>query len=418
MNKTVLLIFTGILAARSPLVTRIDLNGHKVTKEYIIRREIQHPTGEPLDSSLAVEDRNRIDNLGIFAEVKWKVVPVADGTAIIEYSVTESWPRIIPFPYPDYDEERGWSYGLALIVRNFQGRNQILMLGGQTGARDLYGVFFNDPWITGDHVSLNSSAGKAYLSHPFLYYDIATTSLEMNVGRYFGYQHKTSLGFELEKKSFYGNSDTLSFSYIAPQGSYIYDTRDIYLEPTKGLRMNQILYTQFDFSGGSNRAFWTHSYSLYKSLTSGPRRLVLGMNLKSRITLGDIQDVYAVYIGSSNTVRGWQPADRSVYLDGSQAYRFGHHWAVSTLELRQTIIPKFVSRWDTEFGLTVVGFFDIGYAKDSLSDLLNQSPMLGTGAGLRINWPWIRLLRIDFGWGYKNGRQADNYIHISSGQKF
>lgn len=417
-NLGIILFLTGLLVGQSPTISRIAVIGHKVTKEYIIRREIQHPIGAPLDSSLAVEDRNRIENLGIFAAVEWKIVPEMDGTARIEYSVTESWPRIIPIPYPDYDEERGWSYGLALIVRNFQGRNQNLMLGGQTGARDLYGVFFSDPWITGDHISLNSSIGKAYVSHSFLQYNIATTTLEMNMGSYFGYQHKLSLGFELEKTSYLGTSDTLNFSYIAPQAQYIYDTRDIYLEPTKGVRISQNIYTMFDFSGGSNRTFWTHSYSIYHSLIGGPRRLVMGFNTKSRISVGDKRDVYSVYIGSNNTVRGWTPPNRTVYAAGTQKYRFGHHWVVSSLELRQTIIPKFVTRWETEFGLTAIAFLDFGFAGQSLSGLLKQSPMLGTGVGLRINWPWVRMFRIDAGWGFKDGLQVDNYLHISAGQKF
>jgi len=51
--------------------------------DYIIAREIQHPVDTPLDSALAQEDRNRLDNLGIFSEVTWRVVPLEDKTGIL-----------------------------------------------------------------------------------------------------------------------------------------------------------------------------------------------------------------------------------------------------------------------------------------------------------------------------------------------
>lgn len=420
INKKILIISllaSGVFA-NTPHVSGIDITGYKVTKEFIIRREIQHPVDSPLDSALAAEDRNRIDNLGIFAGVEWRTKAQIDGSVRIEFSVTESWPRIVPTPYPDYDEKLGWSYGMLIVIRNFQGRNQNLVLGGQTGARDLYGVFFSDPWITGDHVSLSLNAGKAFYAHTYRYYDIAATSFKMKLGRYFGYKHKVSAGFELEKKSFLGISDTLNLTYFAPEFNYTYDTRDIYLSPTKGVRMNQNLFTMIDFGNGGNRAFWFQSYNLYHSLIGGPRNLVLALNASGRIAIGDSKEVYQVYIGTSSTIRGWRPATRNIFSSGEQHYRFGHHWFATSIELRQTVIPKFITRWKTEFGLAVVGFLDIGFASDGLSSLLDQSPMLGTGAGVRINWPWVGMFRLDYGLGYYGGEHIDSYLNFAVGQKF
>jgi outer membrane protein assembly factor BamA len=404
--------------AAIPIVSGIDIVGQKVTKEYIIRREVQHPLDVPLDSLIALEDRNRIDNLGIFAEVGWRTIPQLDGSVRVEYNVTESWPRIVPAPYPAYDEKLGWSYGMLVVIRNFQGRNQNLLAGGQIGAQDLYGVFFSDPWITGDHVSLSVNAGKAYFGHSYRYYDIESTSLRMIFGRYFGYNHKMSAGFELEKKSFLGVTDTLDLNYIAPEFNYTYDTRDVYLSPTKGVRMNQNLLTMFDFGSGGNRAFWTQSYSMYKALIGGARNLVLAINASGRFSIGDRKEVYQVYIGTSSTIRGWRPVTRTLFKNGEQPYRFGHHWVTSSFELRQILIPKFVTRWKTEFGLAVVGFVDVGFASDGLSSLFDDSAMLGTGAGVRVNWPWAGMFRLDYGLGIYGGEQIDRYLNFSVAQKF
>ena len=52
------------------IVSEIVHRGNTLTKDYIIQREIQHPLQVPLDSTIAIEDQNRLVNLGIFADVK------------------------------------------------------------------------------------------------------------------------------------------------------------------------------------------------------------------------------------------------------------------------------------------------------------------------------------------------------------
>ena len=55
----------------TPVVSKISVEGNQVTKEYIIRREIQHPLDVQLDSTIVIKDRDRIDNLAIFSSVLW-----------------------------------------------------------------------------------------------------------------------------------------------------------------------------------------------------------------------------------------------------------------------------------------------------------------------------------------------------------
>jgi hypothetical protein len=81
----------------SPIISDIVVEGYKITKEYIIRREIHHPVNAPYDSVLAVEDKNRIDNLGIFSTVEVMLLPDKEGAQILSYKVVESW-RIFPSP--------------------------------------------------------------------------------------------------------------------------------------------------------------------------------------------------------------------------------------------------------------------------------------------------------------------------------
>ena len=51
-----------IWAEQQPIVSAIEFKGHLITKDYIIKREIQHPIDVPLDSAVARMDRERIYN--------------------------------------------------------------------------------------------------------------------------------------------------------------------------------------------------------------------------------------------------------------------------------------------------------------------------------------------------------------------
>jgi outer membrane protein insertion porin family len=199
----------------APVVSKISVEGNIVTKEYIIRREIQHPPGAQLDSTIVSEDRNRLDNLGIFSSVVWDTISQKNGSVELVYRVLESW-RIWPAASPFYSEDKGWSLGGGLRILNFRGRDQSFTIGGAIGAIQVFGLLFSDPWIVGDHISLSMNLGKNLFVHPFLPYVQSTEAFEVNLGRWFGYRWKVQAGFELEHKQFIEESDTLSFTYIPP----------------------------------------------------------------------------------------------------------------------------------------------------------------------------------------------------------
>ena len=74
---------------KNPVISAIDIQGLQNTKRYIIEREIQHPLNIPIDSSLVEQDRNRLENLGIFSKVTWNELPLEDGTSILNFQVID-----------------------------------------------------------------------------------------------------------------------------------------------------------------------------------------------------------------------------------------------------------------------------------------------------------------------------------------
>jgi len=88
-----------------PIISSIEFYGNTKTMDFVIVREIQHSLNVPLDSIIAEADRDRLDNLGIFSEVSWRVVPLEDGTGILSFIITESIQKTPPAALPAYDEK-------------------------------------------------------------------------------------------------------------------------------------------------------------------------------------------------------------------------------------------------------------------------------------------------------------------------
>jgi len=323
MLKYILILFLPGLWAIAQTVSSIDIMGSQVTVDYVILREIQHPVHVQLDSALAEDDRERIENLGLFSTVEWEGIPLEDGTVKLRYHVIEST-RIFPILAPTYEEDTGWSIVFGGIVKNLRGRNESLVIGGLIGGIDAYGIEFNDPWIVGDHVSVGLQVGKHVSDHLFLPYERQTSSFELNVGRYFGYQRRVSIGFELEEKNFVNDSTTVKFKYFAPQGSITYDTRDIYTDPSKGIFIfHQVQFFKYLNIKGQS-VFWTQSYSAFYSPIKGKHKTTLGGNITINTTHGDrYKELFFFGMGGAYSIRGWKIEDRILYESGNQHYRFG-----------------------------------------------------------------------------------------------
>ena len=124
------------------------------------------------------------------------------------------------------------------------------------------------------------------------------------------------------------------------------------------------------------------------------------------------------YFGGQSTVRGWKLPDSSLYYSGLEDFRFGHESVFSSIEVRREIIPKYATPFKIEFGLVLVIFSDIGYIAKDFNDINYKKPISGTGLGIRIPFPIIDVLKLDYGWGYYNKSWNKGSLHFGVGQKF
>ena len=405
--------------AHNPIISIIEIRGNIKTHDYIIEREIVHPLDHPLDSAIVIEDRNRLDNLGLFSETTWQVVPLENGTAKLSYVVVESIHRIPPLVFPNYQEDTGWSLTGFGLINNFRGKNQTLAIGGSIGGLDTYGFTFTDPWMFGDHVSYSLNMGRTLFDHRFLDRKLDVNSIYINLGKWYGTKIKTSIGIEVETKKLFNDIDEDEFFYIGATGNLKYDTRDIYWNPGEGILFSQDIYHREGIEPQDWRIMlWSQSYSWYMKINQRGKKRVLAFNTTLKRKLGNKDDLWLDYFGNSSTIRGWSLPEPDLYYSFKESFRFGHESVLMSMELRQELIPKHATPLGIEFGLVAVIFSDMGLIADDWSALVNQLPMHGAGVGIRIPFPMVGVIRVDYGYGYRDGVWNSGSIHWGIGQKF
>lgn len=416
---TSLLSGTASTTDSSGVVKEIRIEGNRVTKEYVIRREIKHSVGAPFDSLTAVEDRNRIDNLEIFSEVTFTLVPNGDGSQTLVYQVAEAW-RVFPIPLVIYEEETGWSLGAAVMIKNFRGRDETVEAAvGGGGTR--FGAFrFSNPWIAGDHISVQAHLYLDSYDHPFLQFVYRERDGEVTFGRYFGYKWKLWITGSLEERrvDHYSSGKTpLRHRYFQSKIQLIYDTRDLYIDPSSGVMIYNELRPEIGLDSVSpHHTYWDSQMSVYGTVVPGRWRWVAGASLFFHKYFGRYIPYRTMMVGGAKSVRGWAVLDSAMYEE--EPYRAGLNEYHASFELRQTLIPKHLIGPRMEFGLILAEFVDVGAAHDRFWKMLTRKPIAGVGIGVRTFIPGALLFRVDFGVGFYDGHWQAGQWHIDMGHKF
>lgn len=400
-----LLGVAGLFAqAEGPLITSVVVVGNKVTREYIITRELSHPLNQPFDSSLAREDRNRLYNLGIFEWVELYPRQTVPGEAALVVEVVETI-RFVPYPAFYHLQDLGWSYGGGLMVTNFRGLNQNLNVGGTVGAEVTYYLMFADPWFTGDRVALSGWVMQTSRDHPEYSFRYGERDLEVSIGKYF--YNKTvylagAASFEDRRvrwlpdgpqKQLWGD---LRHRVFQAKLSFLWRTTDIWRDPTTGFRLQLGLSPVW----GLDRESPTYGLvqgqgAVFFPLRKGTRPLVWGAVLMVFHATRPTPIYLTQYVGG-HWVRGYNvdpernPVEVRNRLKGASV-------VFTSMELRQTLVPRRL--WgQMEAGLSGVLFVDAGWGYGCPGGTLRQAlPLVGYGAGIRIFLPNVDALALDLG---------------------
>jgi outer membrane protein insertion porin family len=394
-------------------VTAIALDGHKVTKEGVIRRELLTRVGEPLELATLAADLQRLDNLSIFAQVLVEGSPEGEGVRLALH--LREMPPVIPFVGMAYTEENGFSVGPGVSALNLTGRQISLSGRAYFGGTTQYWARVTWPWISGDHRSLG-----VYWAHIERYNELESfeehsQELSPRAGTYLGEHGRLNGMFTLFRmrsdvpgKTLSPDNDDLLVRVGASLG---WDTRDSWRFPVHGWQNELELWHTGGFLGG-NGDFWTLNVDLRRWQPATPRQrlMVSGLLTLQSGTVGQDVPVYLRYhMGGANSIRGYTIGELGQTI-------YGKSQLIGTAEYSFNLMP--LKRWDVfkwsfRLGLDVAVIADAGTAWSEPREFAMNRTRGGLGAGFRLLVPGSEMTRFDLGWSPAEGFN----FHFASGSK-
>jgi len=377
-------------------VTDVVWSGNKTTRDFVIRREIRTLVGDPLVPETVKKDIVRLENLGIFSSVK-VITNRTEGGVALQYIVREM-PSLVPYITFSLTDENGLSLGPAVASINFLGRGATLAGSALFGGTTQFNLDYMDPWITGDHVSVDFHT--ALLDREDTVREFQENSFEVTpwVGSYFGEKFRGYVGASYFRMEADRDSVTLSGqadNLIRVGMSAIYDSRDNWRDPGSGWRNEVVLQKTGGFLGGDGD-FWTALVDLRRYQPLLPRQtLALGAmtTLQSGVVGTEFPSYLQFVMGGANSIRGYQPTKLGREVFGQNQFIFTAEYRVLVAPIREYRLLG----WSVGLGWQAAAFLDVGSAWAENQSLTGDRTRLGYGAGIRLLVPGAAMVRFDVG---------------------
>ncbi len=391
------------------LVDSIALEGNKITKDFIILRELSFSKGDSVDSKILKFNSERVFSLGLFSKVD--VFPVRhDSLNIVVISLHESW-YIYPYPVFKINNNRlaDASYGVNVLYKNFRGRNETIRLIATFGYNPTYLINYFNPYLPfADNLSMNFS----------LYYSrIGNNSIKAR-RRYGDYFQNKVIGGELRfgKRLDIFNAVYLNtnFYYLKPPDGYTEgftasgETED-YI-PAAGITYvhNSRDLSQYARGGIFTQVDWLHkgfglkdvSYNLFRvdfrKYFPLWEKFTLKFRFTGRHTSGHTVPSYDLsFLGFSEIVRGHKDDDRegnNYLLTSLEAvYPIVSEWNFS---IDLPLLPKRLT--STRIGIFLSAFGDTGTTFYNNEKLSYNNFDSGWGFGLTFLFLPYNAFRIEY----------------------
>lgn len=378
-------------------VSRIEVNGLGVTKEYVVRRELQTVAGAPLSARGIERDYSRLLNLGIFSKVQVDTLAEGDSVAV-SYNLRElSW--IIPYPRISYTVENGWSFGLGVASPNLMGRAMTLGVSATAGGSDMADAYFRHPWFADDHYSIELGGSRAVRQDELNDFEQTSTEGFVGLGTYIGefgrgYLSGRYLEIQADQPGKTLSSTNADEMFIVTS-TIGYDNRDRYEDPHRGWQ-NELLVSWTGGAGDQPANFWTIQFDARRYIPTGRQtKLLVGglVSLRSGRVGDNIPEYLQYYLGGANTIRGYDLFELGPTLFGKNQSLITAEYQWTFLDMRDVTVLSVPLR----FGLQAAAFADWGNAWSLGGDFNRERGRGSLGAGLRVLVPGIDMVRFDVG---------------------
>ncbi len=423
VNKTVKINFV-ISEGKSSSIRDINISGNKVTKDYVIRRELRIQPGDLTDSRKINSSKSSLLNLGYFDKVD--IIPVS--TDLPEYkdlnvkvnekltgqllfgagfSSTDSILGTIEVAQSNFDIKN---------YPTFRGGGQRFRLRAQLGSsRKDFILSFTEPWLKDKPLRFDYELWRRETSSN-RDYDQDSTGTSLNFTRKLEKPFwRQSFGYRFEEIDI--NDIELDFSnefFREEEGSelvsalslgFIRDHRDRVILTSSGSRLSIRTELQSEAIG---------SYTnLYKFIASGDKYIPIFKQTVLKLS-GEIAQAVRVsgdqikvfdrfFAGGANSIRGFKERDASPVDPLNREPVGGRSMMLASAEMTGPIYEKTIF-WSL--------FADSGSVWEESAGWNISELNVGLGMGLRLFLP-IGAIQLDYGWPV-----VREFDHLNNGGRF
>ena len=391
-------------------VDDIKIFGNRITKEYIVLREMLIKKGDSVDDDQIEVDRKRILNIGIFERVR-VIKNKGDDINILEVHVTERW-YLFPFPTLDFEQRdiKKATYGLDIVHYNFRGRAERLTFSINGGYKKGVHLQYRNPWY-GDDLKLFNNTKIHYgeeksKSREIEQYEEKCFIAETLNGHRFGLFTYTGLILSYRDIKVTGNPENKVISssgrdrYVTVNIYIDYDNRDLKEYPSYGWKnlvsFQKVIWSNPDFEFSKLILDITYFKNFFK------KKVIFIARNYINFTFGDVALHNKAYLGYTYKIRGH-------FFDVYEGDRlFG-----GSFEARIPLGKPSYYSWekapfakeffkDFEFALGLHFFLDYGKVWDKNSDFNLKNLYYGAGMGIHFRLPYDNLLRLDLAYNGNN----------------
>jgi outer membrane protein assembly factor BamA len=321
------------------VIDSIRISGNDITEEFIILRELTFSIGDTVDLHTLEYNRERVYSLGIFNDVNFTFQDIDSSKLFIE--VEESW-YIYPIPFfqmKDNDWDK-FSYGVAVLIKNFRGRNETLSGSAALGYDPSFAITYLKPSIIyGSDVYLNANLSHRTITNRSITaanlfgsdFEYTYIISEVGLGNRFGLFHWAGfdVGFNyIEAPLFFkgSNASKERIDRIFKLGfNYSYDTRDLIQFPSEGMLFSFYMQLKGLGIGNINYRIFNIDFREYRKIVG---QLRAKWRFATRQTAGKSIPYYDFsYLGFEEAVRGHFHRERE-----------GNHYYLGSFELIHPVI--------------------------------------------------------------------------------
>ena len=394
-------------------MTEVTISGNEITKEHVIRRELELRVGEPFHVETMEADIVRLENLEIFSAVQIDLKESDDGGVAVNVIVGEM-PWIIPYVAVRVSDQDNIQLGPAASSLNLFGQG--ISLSGRTlfGGASTYQLQLEWPWIAFNHLSLSFFGGHIRRDDDLRDFGEISDEFTPWVGTFIGRNWRARGGVSYLRMNADRDGVTLSPSnrdtLVRVGAGLGLDTRDSWRNPHRGWENDlQVLRTGGPMGGEGD--FWTTDLDIRRYQPVGRHTLVLsGLGSFQTGELGvDIPSYMDYRLGGANSVRGYSPTTLGRELHGKNQLLTTVEYQHLLWDIREITVYGF----NLTMGLELAAFVDTGTAWNEPNEFGASRTRTGFGVGVRPLVPAVGEVRLDVGFS----TEGDVVFHLGVNPK-